>query len=272
MSSDIEIGLVNWSVKWYGRVMAVVSETMWPVDIHELFGAGIRAARERRGWTQEDAARWFRFNGLATWRRSTVAEVEAGRRRPSVGDLLLACIALRVTFADLVPDVDERVDLGAGATMTVAEVRALLSADWEAVENLPLAEAHSVPGAAWVKRVVGPAVAELEAEMKRLQLLLEPIAAASSRQLVAADEDRALTTPSEAEARGAVRLGVEPAQLKLASHVLWGRAFEEERNARAAMSGDVPAATMQARRGHVARAMLGELKIFLESAYSGDES
>jgi hypothetical protein len=55
--------------------------------------------------------------------------------------------------------------------------------------------------------------------------------------------------------------------LKVASLSLWGRRFETERDARAnADSGDAPSA-IQARRGHAARAMHAELRIFIESAY-----
>src|ERR1700761_7618124 len=127
--------------------MSTVRETMQPVEIHVLIGSGIRAARERKGWRQEDAAAQFRFYGLTSWRRSTVADVEAGRRRPSIGDLLLVALALDVTLADLIPeDVDERIDLGDGASIGAAEVRALLSDDRESLENLPLEDVHWVPG------------------------------------------------------------------------------------------------------------------------------
>jgi transcriptional regulator with XRE-family HTH domain len=244
--------------------MEVASETMQPVDIYELLGTGIRAARERRGWRQEDAARWFQYYGLPTWRRSTVGEVEAGRRRPSVGDLLLVCLALRVTLADLVPEVDERIDLGAGATAPAAEIRALLSADREAIDNLPIEEIHSVPGDTWL----AAAVERSRAKEKQLRPLLRPIYDASPRPLTAGDWQDAHRTPSEAEVRAAGRLAVEPAQLKLASRALWERDFEEERNARAAGAGDLPPATVQARRGHAARAMLAELKDFLNGVFA----
>ncbi len=53
--------------------------------------------------------------------------------------------------------------------------------------------------------------------------------------------------------------------LKFASRILWDRNFEEERDARAG-NGDAPPQTLQARRGHAARAMLDKLRDFLRDA------
>ena len=107
------------------------SEMMLAMQIHELLGAGIRAARLKKGWRQQDAAARFQMYGLPTWKPVAVGQVETGVRKPSIGELLLACAALEVSVADLIPDVDEPVDLGAGATMSAAAVRALLSGRWE---------------------------------------------------------------------------------------------------------------------------------------------
>ncbi|WP_300611040.1 helix-turn-helix transcriptional regulator [Trebonia sp.] len=250
--------------------MSAVGETMQPVEIHELIGLGIRAARERKGWRQEDAAAQFRFFGLTTWRRSTVADVEAGRRRPSIGDLLLVALALDVTLADLVPEnVPERIDLGDGASMGAAEVRALLSGDHEALGNLEPDDVHWVPG----NDAVAAIYERVDAGVKRLRTLVQPLVDASPRPLGAKAWRNALLKPTEAETRAAERLGVDPAQLKMASQALWDQSFEEERDARA--GSDTPgqsAATVQARRGHAARAMLTELKAFIGNAYKTRET
>lgn len=126
--------------------MSNISGKIQPMEIHELIGAGVRAARERRGWRQEDAAREFRRHGLTTWRRSTVADVEAGRRHPSIGDLVLVATALEVTLADLIPDATERVEVGTGASVTALYVRVLLSGNLDAVENLPAEDWPDIPG------------------------------------------------------------------------------------------------------------------------------
>lgn len=249
--------------------MGTVSGTMQPVEIHELIGAGIRAAREQKGWRQEDAAAQFRFYGLTTWRRSTVADVEAGRRRPSIGNLLLVALALDVTLADLIPeDVSERIDLGDGASMGAAEVRALLSGDHEALDNLDSDDVHWVPG----NDVVAAIYERVEPEIKRLRTLVRPLEDASTRPLNAGDWRSAIRKPTEAETRASARLGVEPAQLKMAARVLWGRDFEEERDARAQTgTPGQSAAAVQARRGHAARAMLAELETFIGNAYKTQE-
>ena len=147
--------------------------------------------------------------------------------------------------------------------MAMAEVRGLLSADWAAVEKVPPAQANRVPGRAAAVATMLAEVNALDVEQQRVLDLIEPIAAAADRDLSGADWASATGSPSEAEIRAAARLGVEPAQLKLAACVLWGRSFEDERDARAAQAGDKPAAVMQARRGHASRSMLVEVGSFL---------
>ena len=75
-------------------------------------------------------------------------------------------------------------------------------------------------------------------------------------------------TPTGHAAR---RLGVEPAQVRLAARVLWRRDFSEERDARAGEASGLSPRTLQARRGHAARAMLAELGTFLRDTYPARE-
>ena len=233
---------------------------MLPVRIHEAIGAGIRAARLAKGWRQQDASYWFRLYGLPTWTPGAVGQVEAGVRKPSLGELLLAAAALEVAVSELVPDTDEPIDLGTGATMSARAVRALLAGDFREFPRSPAD--FSFPG----ETAMEAALAIAGAERDRLLQLVQPIAAASPRPVPDDDIHRAFLPPTEAEARAASRLHVEPAQLKLASWAMWERGFEAERDARAG-NGAQPPGTLQARRGHAARAMLGELRDFLQSAY-----
>jgi transcriptional regulator with XRE-family HTH domain len=236
------------------------SAMMLPMQIHELLGAGIRAARQRKGWRQQDASARFRSYGLPTWKPGAVGQVEAGVRKPSIGELLLACAALEVSLADLVLDVDEPIDLGTGATMTAAAVKALLSGDWAAFPRRP--EDFAFPGEAAME----DEIARAGAERDRQRDLLQPLIDISPRQLPPDEMHRVFLPPTDAEAHAAGRLEVEPVQLRYASRALWGRDFEEERDARAGGAEDVPSKTLQARRGHASRAMLAALKAFLGSA------
>jgi 8-oxo-dGTP diphosphatase len=233
---------------------------MLPMQIHELLGAGIRAARMRKGWRQQDASAVFRSYGLPTWKPGAVGQVEAGVRKPSIGELLLACAALEVSIADLVPDVDEPVDLGAGATMTSAAVRALLSGNFAAFPRRP--EDFAFPGEAALE----DEVARAGAERDRQRSLLQPLVDAAPRQLSPAEMNRVFLPPTDAESHAAGRLNVEPVQLRFAARVLWARDFEEERDARAGDAAGVPPKTLQARRGHASRSMLAELKSCLDQA------
>jgi len=236
---------------------------MLPVDIHVLIGRGIRARREALGLRQEEAAQKFRFFGLPTWRRSTVAQVEAGTRRPSLGDLLIVSYALGCALADLVPEVNEPVDLGTGATIGALGAKKLLS-DWDAFGKLPVEEALEGPGSAMLTE----ATQRAKAEEEKQKPLLRPIWENSPRPLGQGDRWQAQAPPTEAEVRAAERLDVLPVQLKAASRVLWGKNFEEERDVRAEVGSAAPQ-SLQARRGHATRRMLSELRAFLDDVLPG---
>ncbi|MGH3248193.1 MAG: helix-turn-helix domain-containing protein [Trebonia sp.] len=276
--------------------MSNISGKIQPMEIHELIGAGVRAARERLGWRQEDAAREFRRHGLTTWRRSTVADVEAGRRHPSIGDLVLVATALEVTLADLIPDATERVEVGTGASVTALYVRVLLSGNLAAVGNLPADDWPEIPGdeldrAANSLMVAAEQVDQFVDSAEQLQAQQElalddvrrqerivrtypqirPLLAVAGHRIKAADVQHAYqSVPTDAEWRAANRLDIEPIVLKIASLALWGHSFEAERDQRAnASSNDAPSA-IQARRGHAARGMVTELGLYIHAAHQND--
>jgi transcriptional regulator with XRE-family HTH domain len=60
------------------------------VDLREIYSAAIRAERARRGWSQEELAR------RAGVPRSEVSDLELGRRRAFIGDLVPYCEAFGV--------------------------------------------------------------------------------------------------------------------------------------------------------------------------------
>jgi transcriptional regulator with XRE-family HTH domain len=98
--------------------------------MHDVIAKGAAAARQRNGWTQEQAAWAYRAAGLASWRTSTVGSLEAGLRRPKLDEIVLMCAALRTTLADLIHAADEGgsalVTLGNGAIMTTGTVQRCL--------------------------------------------------------------------------------------------------------------------------------------------------
>jgi hypothetical protein len=64
----------------------------------------------------------------------------------------------------------------------------------------------------------------------------------------------------EAEQAAAGRLGTSPVVLSVLAHRLWGRGLSAERDRRVAEQGQAPPRTVQARHGHITRALLAELQ------------
>jgi 8-oxo-dGTP diphosphatase len=224
--------------------------------MHDLIGKGVAAARKRRRWTQEDAAREFRYHGLTAWRTSTVGSLEAGMRRPRLDEVVLMCAALGVGLDELLPDSDKLIELGDGARMTSAAVRSALagSADEDTEASFPGAD-----------RVID-AIARDRPERRRVEALLAPIARYAGWGLTNADWETAFLTPSDAERHAARRLKVHPAQVKLAARALWRQDFAGERDARVGDPGQIEPRSRQARRGLVTRTMLAELREYIAAS------
>ena len=241
----------------------------WQVRVHDLIAKGVAEARQRKGWTQERAAREFRLKGLSSWRKGTVGQLEAGLRRPRLDEVLLMARALEVTLDELLPGDEEHIDMGDGAVMTPRGLRELLSGGFAQFADMPADEApyESFPEDVLIKNLYRKSVSERE----RLDLLLQPIAQWCEDhgvQLLHGDYRRALGTPADAERHAARRLGVDPAQVKLAARVLWNhRDFGEERDARIGDAISLSPRSLQAKRGLVTRDMLGELRGLLDQVY-----
>lgn len=234
----------------------------WRVRMHDVIGRGVAAARQRKGWTQERAAREFRAHGLTSWRTSTVGSLEAGLRRPRIDEVLLMAAALGVSVIELIPSELEEVDLGDGAMMRPRAIRALLR-DFDEYDDLPSDDTY-FPWAAELLDMVERS----KAERQRVEPLLEPIRKGAERRginLTGADWRAAFGAPSDADRHATRRLGMPyPAQIRLAARVLWQKDLEEERDARVGDTGDLSPRGRQARRGLVTRAMLTEMRTFLD--------
>lgn len=237
--------------------------------MHDLIAKGVAEARQRKGWTQERAAREFRLKGLTSWRKGTVGQLEAGLRRPRLDEVLLMARALEVTLDELIPGDDERVDMGDGAVMTPRGIRELLKGGFAQFDDMPadMAPYEEFPEDVMVTDLYQRSVSERE----RLDSLLQPITKWSDDhgfQLLHGDYRASFGAPEDAERHAARRLGVEPAQVKLAARVLWDhRDFGRERDARVGDAASLSARSLQARRGLVTRDMLAEMAEFLDEVY-----
>jgi 8-oxo-dGTP diphosphatase len=224
--------------------------------MHDLIGKGVAAARQRKRWTQEDAAREFRYRGLTTWRTSTVGSLEAGMRRPRLDEVVLMCAALGVALDDLLPDSDELIELGDGARMTPLAVRAVLDGSFDEDTEA------SFPGA---EKVIAD-IARARPERRRVEALLAPIHQYDAAGLTPDDVRTSFLAPADAERHAARRLNVHPAQVKLAARALWHRDFADERDARIGDPQELEPRSRQAKRGLVTRAMLAEMREYIAAA------
>lgn len=226
------------------------------VRMHDLIAAGVAAARQRKRWTQEEAARRFRHVGLTTWRTSTVGSLEAGLRRPRLDEVLLMCAALDCTLDQLLPDTPDPIELGDGAVMSPAAVRSLLCRDL----GVEAAGEMHFPGDSEAEAMLVRAVAEVRED----EALLAPIRR-HSPDLDDADVAAALELPDDTERHAARRLAVRPAQVKLAARHLWRKSFADERDSRVGDLSQLEPRSRQARRGLVTREMLGAMRDYLDS-------
>lgn len=69
--------------------------------IGDVIARNVRAERARRRWTQSD------LGERMGWPRSSISDVESGRRKVTADDLVTLCIALEVSLAKLADGADE---------------------------------------------------------------------------------------------------------------------------------------------------------------------
>lgn len=65
--------------------------------------------------------------------------------------------------------------------------------------------------------------------------------------------------PTDAERKAAIRLGMTPEAVMRRGRGRWGQSLDDERDQRLGDTSQVPARTVQARRGHLTRQLIAEL-------------
>jgi transcriptional regulator with XRE-family HTH domain len=90
-----------------------------------IVGRSVRSARVARDLSQEQVAARMRALGFTGWLRQTVGQVERGRRRLIVDEVLALSFAVETSIAELImPAADEEVvDLPSGQGVSVAVIR-----------------------------------------------------------------------------------------------------------------------------------------------------
>jgi hypothetical protein len=240
------------------------------VSLATYLGERLRIHRNARRLSQNEVAALGRRWGLP-WTRSVVAAIEAGRRQLSIEELiLLPWLAAHhgperarrqedtpVPFEKLIPATLSPIQLTRRFVVTDSDLHLILSGrlgDYHfSPGDVPAAgEPDMVAQNQTVLNCLWPGLrhrhdASPASDYQRVRQLLE---------LAHADK------LGEPEEHAAKRLRTFPLMVAAAARKRWGRAFTEERNRRVAEQTPAEASTRtrQALRGHVARALLEELR------------
>lgn len=194
----------------------------------EMVGERVRARREGRGWLQQQLAREMGSAGIA-WQRGTVAAVEGGHRKASAPELvILAGIFDRPLWRFLLADDD-------GEPVSIrGEMRQPRDVVLEMGTGAPV---H--------RTLAAVSLTIRDGEDPRANQSGGP--------------ERGGASGTESDVKAARALGVEVGDLQRLAVSTWGHSLEVERDARVDVEG-ASARTVQARRGHVTRRLVEELR------------
>lgn len=216
------------------------------------FGHRLRQVREEAGLTGEQMAFHVQLFGLG-WDRTTVTRIELGQRQLTAAELLVLPLALDRPLADLLPT--ESVSLTDSAAVGPEELRRGLT------------EPHRLR--AWylplLYEAINTAVQAMPAKFARVTARFPDV------DIVTLGEAGREGWTDEATTKAARRLGVDREDVAVAAQEIWSRGLAAERDRRLAETGGdggTPRA-QQARRGHITRALLDELRPAVEEIQRG---
>jgi transcriptional regulator with XRE-family HTH domain len=214
------------------------------LDLEAIVASGLRALREKRGWTQDELARRLRDIGLP-WNRSVVAAVEFQTRRIGLGELIAVLGIFGISLRQLLDDAPPTVALGSGPLI----VRTALLEILTGTGSVTGFELHRGGGGRPAREDVA-AVLDAQGdvgseEWRRLLDLLEDLSSgdadgkgSASRVSIPPELAEALPfleeeAAGEFEQYAAKRLGTTSLVVAFLSSRLWGRSATDERNRRA---------------------------------------
>lgn len=232
-----------------------------------LVGANIARLRKASGASQSHLAEEMALRGLA-WQRSTVAQVETGRRAVSLAEALALADELRVPVSELVrAEAPVRVGDGTWHQHFLSAAVAGTSG------NLPAVEGYTSPASERLARLV-PLALGVGTDLGRRFVALrqqffdrwEPKTVREHKGALKAITELERTTAADIEKR--LHLGVHPEDIVMAAQRRWGSSLGEERDQRTAERAPDGASdrTLQAFSGLVMRQLKRELEEELEEA------
>lgn len=215
------------------------------------FGVGLghrlRQVREELGKTGDELAYYARLLGLG-WDRSTLTRIELGQRQVTAAELLTLPQLYDRSLAELLPT--EPAMLTVGASVGAAELHRVLT-ERPALRHwfLPL-----------LYGAVDEALPRLTENLRRTRERFPGV------PVLLVGEAAADLRGDETTDKAARKLGAAAIDVAVAAHQLWGRGLVQERDRRLADSGGDrgTARARQARRGHITRTLLDELRPVVE--------
>lgn len=203
----------------------------------------MRRHREVEGLTQDELARRCRDAGL-TWSRSTLTDVEAGKKDLELAEALVLAHILECPVEGLFEGDAVWVQVTPGFGGSSSGLRTLLRGGEDFLDRDTTFDQMAPPR---LQRSLTPA------ETARLPRLAPNL----SEDLI---EETLAVSRGEAEQKAARRLGVTPAEVAVVSRDLWGRSLteERERQLKEEIEGD-HLGSLHGLRGHITRGLLVEL-------------
>ncbi|MEV1018144.1 helix-turn-helix transcriptional regulator [Micromonospora sp. NPDC049801] len=216
----------------------------------QALGARLREVREGRQppMTADQIAGAARFFGFP-WHRTTVGQIERGRRVVTAAELLILPRIYAAPLRELLPQ----------QTVWITDKTAVTSAAlWRSIVDEAGRWWPDGPGG-WSTEAGRDSAQMTAAE---LTALVNAVQAATDGQWPQDARPEHRTTPDEAESKAAARLDTTPQYVAYAARMTWGRGLSDERDRRLGERGQPPTdkRALQAARGHVTRALLKELE------------
>ena len=209
-----------------------------------LVGASVRRQREERELSQDQLARRCRQAGLS-WSRSTLTDVEAGKKDLKFAEALVLAHVLECPVAELLEGEAVWVQVTPGFGGSSSGLRTLVRGG-EDFRGRDTTLDQLAP-----RRLLRSLTPEEQARLSRL-------APSLSEDLI---EETLAAPRGEAEQKAARRLGVTPAEVALVSYYLWTRSLTEERERllQEMEEADAPRRSLRGFRAHLTRRLVADL-------------
>jgi hypothetical protein len=207
--------------------------------LQEVLAQNIRKVRQHSALRQDEVATKARAAGLE-WTSVTVATIEAGERAIAAEELLLLPIIFDRPLSDFIETEADVVRVSDTAAVLAETLRAVVAGEWE---MRPLPTRRAIP---YISERRDPKIMKVIKRFRLDENLLTYFLIAEGRR-------------GEAERKAAQSLDSDPTAVTAASIALFGRDLTSERDARAE-EGDRRGQDTRARRGHITRTLLTEIK------------